>query len=481
MNRLYFASVLITFLALPSGCRTSLQYSPLINLAESELEEGRVTRAINIADSLKNISTGNRVVYLKADSIAEIAKRIKLDFSSIPEETIAAIEKKTGPVSKENIAEWERKGWLEGKIIDGKKMYFNRAASNLILLLNFYEHKDEWKSSLAKDSDMIFRLKHTGNIVNNSSRGALADEPVSMRVNYIITVKADAVPEGETIRCWLPYPKKGFPRQKNIEMLEASDKEYYIAPDSSLHSSVYMKAKAVKGNPTVFRISYSYDSYAQYFNPDSIQTAAYDTSSALYRRYTEEQLPHINFSPEVKRLADSICGKNSNPPETVRKIYMWFKETVPWTGALEYSTIPDITRYALEYRRGDCGIQTMLFMSMLRYKGIPVRWQSGWMMPPGAKNLHDWCEVYYEGTGWVPVDVSYDLQASDNKNIREYYLSGIDAYRLIVNDGIAGNLHPPKEFLRSEPYDFQRGEVEWTGGNLYFNDWDYKMEIEYLN
>ncbi len=58
-------------------------------------------------------------------------------------------------------------------------------------------------------------------------------------------------------------------------------------------------------------------------------------------------------------------------------------------------------------------------------------------------------------------------------------MSGIDSYRLIINDGVVGQLHPAKEFMRSEPYDFQRGEVEWRGGNLYFDKWDYKMNIEY--
>jgi hypothetical protein len=119
-------------------------------------------------------------------------------------------------------------------------------------------------------------------------------------------------------------------------------------------------------------------------------------------------------------------------------------------------------------------------MSMLRYKGVPVRWQSGWMMPPGYENLHDWCEVYYEDSGWVPVDVSYELQDTGNQKLKYFYMSGIDAYRLIVNDGVAGKLYPEKKFLRSEPYDFQRGEVEWKGGNLYFDKWDYDMRIEYL-
>lgn len=159
---------------------------------------------------------------------------------------------------------------------------------------------------------------------------------------------------------------------------------------------------------------------------------------------------------------------------------MWFKDCIPWAGALEYSIMPDIPAYVLKNRRGDCGMQTFIFMSMLRYKGIPVRWQSGWMIPPGAETLHDWCEVYFEGLGWVPADVYCDLQNSEIKGIREYYLSGIDSYRMIVNDGVSGNLYPQKQFLRSEPYDFQRGEVEWKGGNLYFDKWDYDINIEYL-
>jgi transglutaminase-like putative cysteine protease len=128
--------------------------------------------------------------------------------------------------------------------------------------------------------------------------------------------------------------------------------------------------------------------------------------------------------------------------------------------------------------RGDCGMQTLLFMAMARYQCIPVKWQSGWMMHPGKVNLHDWAEVYYEGVGWVPLDMSFNLQQSDNLNEKEFYINGIDAYRLIVNDAISSQFVPEKKYPRSEPYDFQRGEVEWSGGNLYFNKWDYHMEAE---
>jgi transglutaminase-like putative cysteine protease len=139
----------------------------------------------------------------------------------------------------------------------------------------------------------------------------------------------------------------------------------------------------------------------------------------------------------------------------------------------------DIPGFVMEQRHGDCGMQTLLFMTLARSVGIPVKWQSGWMLHPGEVNLHDWCEVWYEGIGWVPVDQSFGLQNSPDPGIKNFYSSGIDAYRLIVNDDISCPLTPPKKFLRSEPYDFQRGEIEWKGGNLYFDKWSWHMEVKY--
>jgi hypothetical protein len=126
-------------------------------------------------------------------------------------------------------------------------------------------------------------------------------------------------------------------------------------------------------------------------------------------------------------------------------------------------------------------MQTLLFMSMARCAGIPCKWQSGWMLHPGAENLHDWCEVYYEGIGWVPLDQSFGLQKSENLKIKEFYISGIDEFRLIINDDFSSELKPKKQYYRSEPIDFQRGELEWKEGNIYFNHWNYHMDITYLN
>jgi hypothetical protein len=479
MKKIHLLLLSIFILSLIS-CKPATDNNVLLNTLMHEIESGRLNSAIDIAGLLKKTSKQNSYVYRKADSLSQIAERINLDFSIPEDQVISQIEKRSGPFTLKDKTGWEEKGWLEYKVINSNKMYFNRAASNLMLIRKFYEDKEERLKEISGDPAMVFRLGHTEKIYNASERKADPVVPVIMKINYTITVHPDAVPEGEVIRCWLPWPRKDNIRQKDIELLSTSEPEYKISPDSSVHSTIYLEKTARKGEPTIFKVSLNYQSSGQYFNPGQIITLPYIKTSELYRKYTAEQLPQISFTPHIRRLADSITSEGDSPYVLMKKIYTWFKENIPWTGALEYSIMPDIPEYVYTNRRGDCGMQTFLFISMLRYKGIPARWQSGWMVPPGYENLHDWCEVYFEGTGWVPVDISYDLQNSENKAIREFYMSGLDSYRFIVNDGVAGALHPAKQFMRSEPFDFQRGEVEWKKGNLYFDKWDYDMKIEYL-
>jgi len=462
------------------GCRTPSDSYQVLEDMQENLDFGNISTVIQVADSLKKISGVNKEIVHIADSLEQIAGRIAHDFSVTEEQADSQIEKLIGQVTPEEMTAWKEKGWLEWRMIDGEKKYFKRAVSNLLLIKKFREQKEARLREIAREPEMILRLHHTEEVLKSSGNQGNLVVPVNMKMTYTITVHPDAVPDGEKIRCWLPFPKNNQPRQKEIKLLSTSNPEYAIAPDTAIHSTIYMEASAKKGVPTVFQISYAYESSAQHFNMSQIKILPYDKSTADYQKYTSEQLPHICFTDDIKKLADSISGNDENPASIVRKIYFWFKDNIPWAGALEYSIIPNISEYVINNRRGDCGMQTFLFMSMLRYKGVPVRWQSGWMVPPGAENLHDWCEVYFEGTGWIPVDDSYDLQNSKNPLIREFYLSGIDSYRLIVNEGIAGPLHPGKDFLRSEPYDFQRGEVEWKGGNLYFDKWDYDMKIEYF-
>jgi len=473
----YNSYILFLLIFLSCSCRLSSQKSDVQKYIYSEFEKGHFNKLELIADSLNKINSTDKKIVFQIDSLRQIALRIKLDFSYSESKIDSLLRKRIGEYTREQKKEWENKNWLEFRMIDGNKMYFSRSVSNLKLMLN-HENLKTASAQFSSDLDKfcVLQAKKVIDLTNLSGKPV---NPVDMKITYRMILKPNQVPEGEIIRCWMPWPKENHGRQKLVEIIHISPQKYIIASDSFGHRSIYFEKQAQKDSATVFEVNFKYQSSAEYVDLSKAKILPYNKESELYKKNTSQIAPHLIFTDQIRKLTDSIVGSSKDPRDVVKKIYYWINNHIPWAGALEYSIMPYIPGYVLANRRGDCGMQTLLFMSMTRYKGIPVKWQSGWMMHPNEVNLHDWSEVYYEGVGWVPLDMSFNLQNSDDLKVKEFYISGIDAYRFIVNDDFAAKFYPEKKYLRSEPIDFQRGEMEWKGGNLYFNQWTYKMGVEY--
>ncbi len=303
-----------------------------------------------------------------------------------------------------------------------------------------------------------------------------------MKVTYTITVSPNVVPDGKVVRCWLPFPHRGIPRQTDIQLISASEDKYELAPDTAIHSTLYMEKLAEADKPIVFSETFEYTSSAEWHSLKPEDIKPYDKSSDLYKLYTSEREKHVVFSKRMKDLAAELTGEETNPLLKARRIFQYINDNYPWASAREYSTIDNIPEYVLDNHKGDCGQVTLLFITLCRISGIPAHFQSGFMVHPGENNLHDWCEIYFEGPGWVPVDMSFGIPIFAQENNDELYwffLGGIDSWRMIVNQDYGKELHPAKKYPRSETVDFQRGEVEWEGGNLYFDKWDYCLDVEY--
>jgi len=478
MKRITTFFVLIIFIAI-IGCQQKSPKKHTLSDIETAIQNGQLTLATRWADSLLNNGHPDSLTKIKLSSSIDMSNRILADFTLKAPEIESRLQKEFGDYSQDERVLWEKNNWLEYRVIDGEKHYFKRAVSNLKLILQSRQSKQIESQSFVTDKLSLFCLEHSQKVLRESKSDGKPVLPVNMKVTYRLTVDVDAVPDGKTVRCWLPWPREIHDRQGNVVLLKTLPQNHLIAPDTVEQRSIYMEQPASKGNPVVFEVQFTYQSNAQYFDLSQFKILPYDTTSQIFRKYTIEQHPQIVFTNEIKKLSDSIVDGITNPAEKVKKLYYWINNHVIWTGALEYSIMPFIPGYVLTNRRGDCGMQTLLFMAMARFQKIPVKWQSGWMMHPNEVNLHDWCEVYYNGVGWVPLDMSFNLQNSADLHEKEFYISGIDAYRLIVNDAIGSKFIPEKKFPRSEPYDFQRGEVEWEGGNLYFNQWDYEMHVDY--
>lgn len=414
----------------------------------------------------------------------ERLRRIRIDFNRTEAAVKQYIRQYIPDVTEAQLKKWEDEKSLEFRIVDGEKRYFRNAAPNLFRIDSTCRALKYAKDGMPDEGSLKVNKTHLPEVMNEVRKtGKNIVLPKRMRVKYSLTVNADAVPAGEIIRCWLPLPRTDAqPRQTDVKLLSASEPHYIIAPDSFIHHTIYMEKVAEKGKPTLFTTEFEYTSSAEWHHltPDMIKP--YNTQDPLYKKYTSERETHIRFTPEIKELAAKLVGNETNPWIKVQRIFAWVDRNFPWASAREYSTISNIPHYVLENKHGDCGQVTLLFLTLARCSGIPAKWQSGFMMHPGLGNLHDWGQVYFEGVGWVPVDESFGLFSYGTTEEETYFFAnGIDSYRMIVNDDYSGALYPEKKYPRSETVDFQRGEVEWKGGNLYFDQWDYNFDISYLN
>lgn len=409
----------------------------------------------------------------------DLHHRLLTDFSKTRDQVKEYIRKYIPDVTDRQMDEWEKTGELECRVIDGEKRYFNNAAPNLFRINKACAALKAKRDTPGRDGDQKVRSDNTRAIMKQASRakGRLGD-PKHFRIRYTVTVKPDVVPAGETVRCWLPMPRTDIMRQQNVKLLSTSQPEYQRSPMTYAHSTVYMEKKAEAGKPTVFSEEFEFDAYGAWFDLDTANVKPYDTTTPLYKTYTSERDQHIVFTPQIRALAERLTAGATTPLAKARRIFKWIDENFPWASAREYSTIENIPEYVLANKHGDCGQVTLLFLTLCRSIGIPAHFQSGFMLHPGDENLHDWGEIYIQDLGWVPVDMSFGIPAyAKNEKETFFFLGGIDSFRMVVNNDFGCPLYPAKQYPRSETVDFQRGEVEWAGGNLYFDKWKWNLEV----
>ncbi|MDR1782689.1 MAG: transglutaminase-like domain-containing protein [Dysgonamonadaceae bacterium] len=472
----------LLLLAVAALCGCSNTSKVTLEQIDKEEQAGNFSKATYLIDLAiaQNNLTEDSVYQLnwRKDKI----HRIALDFNKSADDVIKYAKRYYPNVTTDSFPRWEETKALEYKIINGKKMYFDRAASNLFRLDPYAKERKADTLGVVKDEMEDTLKKHLPQIVTNIKKsGGFQTCPVNFKIKFTLTLDPNVVPEGETVRCWLPFPREDNRRQSNIQLLSVNDENYIIAPSDYAHKSIYMQKTAVKDDSLKFEIQFSYRAVGEWFDMENLPIKPYYKNSDIYKQYTVERPPHIVFSDSIRAISERIVGNETNVYQKVLKIWEYIDTKYPWAGAREYSTIDNIPQYVIDNGHGDCGQVTLLFITLARYNGIPARWQSGLMLHPGDVNLHDWGEYYVEGVGWVPIDESFGVKYfSTDPDVKYFYSKGMDSYRMVVNNDYSMPFFPAKTYTRSDNVDFQRGELEWRGGNIYYDKWDYDIDVSYF-
>lgn len=135
---------------------------------------------------------------------------------------------------------------------------------------------------------------------------------------------------------------------------------------------------------------------------------------AFYRRQTRL----TRLTEELRRFADSIVLPSENALSDLHDLSGLILERVAYLpGATSTATTAG---EALNNQKGVCQDHSHIFLSIVRAKGFPARYVSGYLLMDDRFSQdasHAWSEVYLDGLGWVGFDVSNGI-SPDERYVR---------------------------------------------------------------
>ena len=274
---------------------------------------------------------------------------------------------------------------------------------------------------------MIVVLGITVSLAGHPSAAAhgAAPPPVPARtfvVNY--TARLEAVPSGaKRLDVWLPVPASdAFQTIDHVQIETAlphrfeTDKEY---GNRVVHAWSDRPARA--------------DLVLRFRCRRLEQRAAFEAARAAAAPVTkpDERLLRPDrlgvIDDDVRALANRVADEKSPPLDQARAIYdyvlahMAYDKQTPGWGRGD-------THRACKVGRGNCTDFHSLFISLARARGIPCRFDIGFLLPADKEGgpvhgYHCWAEFWTEQTGWVPVDAS---EAWKHPQKRAFYFGSLD-------------------------------------------------------
>lgn len=261
-NISFLAIVLLTLL---SSC--NLQKKNTREQIYAQIELGNHTLAREQIDRVmrdEQLAEEERKAYLfTVDSL----HRVELDFRKTKAEVVDWIEKNGGFMPSDSLLDvWEQSNVLEYRTIDGEKRYFRNAAPNIFRVdaaARALSKNAAPRSDTPRDSLLIDAFTHK---TATGTKGKYLLPKRTIRLRYTLTVEPNAVHDGETLKVWLPFPRKDIERQTDVTLLSTTHGAYTLSDDRTVHTSLYMERQAEKDQPTVFGFEAEVTSRGEWFD-----------------------------------------------------------------------------------------------------------------------------------------------------------------------------------------------------------------------
>ncbi len=428
---------------------------------EALIREGRHSEARRRITELLKSAEGSyrRRLEFELDRL----RRWPLQYPYSEEEAFRIAAERIEGLDREEFGQLFSSGCIDHIRLEGEIKIFERFLPNMVWLCPTLKERYEEENGVRREAREALRER-----AMEVLRGEAT--PLIFRVRAELDVKSSGIPEGEKVRIWLPIPRISS-LHPEVKILSYSGEPYISREDHPQRTAYFEVTQSEDGA----RAWVEYEVEVVPRAPSSQEINELDGKPQPH--HLEERIPHITFFEELRELVSSLIAGVDDPLAKARRIWDWVIDNTTYTYVHDYALFDDISRFIFHKRRGDCGVQAILLITMLRIAGIPARWQSGWYANPIRWGMHDWAQLYIEPLGWIYVDPSFGHPREGEEWRRDFYFGGIEGYRLAFNSEVNYPFDPPKEHFRSDPVDSQRGEAEWGGGNLYYDEVDARLEI----
>ncbi len=281
---------------------------------------------------------------------------------------------------------------------------------------------------------------------------ATAAEPARFAVHHALTVKD--IPAGaRKVRIWFCVPDDDD-CQKVLDLTVPTAPAGYRLTRDPVNGHRYLYAEvnpAAAPGPVAVATDFVIQRRTVRVAPDPALAGPLTAAHrVLFAEYLRRDCPHMEVDDQVTKLADGICGDETNVVAQAQRLGRW---VVDHTDHYSMPSAPKSSgqgdvKYCLTNGGGGCTDQHGLFIALARARGIPTRIQFGTLLKPKNEGkdvdpgYRCWVQYFAPNYGWVPMDLS---AADIDPARRDLYFGGLDDHRIRFVEGRDLELSPRQD------------------------------------
>ena len=213
---------------------------------------------------------------------------------------------------------------------------------------------------------------------------------------------------------------------------------YYPIAGSGTHETQFSDVSYNGNTDEPYTVLYYNYNYLQSGTPPYRLTGIVAEQELLYRAYVYDSYLNVPVATaEFLRQIITKQGFDRKDGNIISKVAQYIQNAAVYN--LNYNASLDqeediVVAFLRDYKEGICRHYASAATLLFRMLGIPARYtigyvgytQAGQYVNVSSANAHAWVEVYLDGFGWLPIEVTGSFNGSDMDNLPGWFEDWVD-------------------------------------------------------